>query len=152
MNRVACVMSVLAMLAFAGPRAYACACADFPASEIESWSRAEFSRRFMSGRAAIFLGRVVEEGEPYPTEHGPSRVYTFEVQRYWKGAGAKRVYIHTAVFGAACGVTYEVSKTYLVIAQRDGGELFTSLCTHRLANRNREIFLRKLGEGKSPKL
>lgn len=150
MKRVTYFMGVIALFTFCGREAYACSCAGIPGAEIESLSRAEFSRRFISGSVAVFTGRVVEAGEAYQTKEGPYRVFTFEVETYWKGPGAAKAYIHTSVFGATCGVSYVVGNDYLVIAERIGGQLYASLCRHGLANRNREVFLRRLGKGKRP--
>ena len=150
MKRAIILAGTVALLAFGGQTAYGCSCLVPTASEIESFSEAEFARRFAGAGGAAFTGRVVEAGR-VNTRLGWLKRFTFEVESYWRGPGAKRVDIHTAAQGAACGVSYAVGGKYLVFATSHDGVLHTNLCTHISATKNRKVLLRRLGKGVKPK-
>ncbi len=122
--------------------AYACTCGIPTRSEIESKSKADIAQWLKSLNGAVFIGRVTK------SDNGE---ITFEAERYWKGPGTKRIIIYTPISGAACGVSYEVSKKYLVFATYDEGKLHTFLCSHVTATQYKDIYLRKLGKGERPK-
>jgi hypothetical protein len=50
------------------------------------------------------------------------------VDRIWKGAHCGTVTVQTASDSAACGYSFEVGRTYLVYAFKEGG-LSTNICT-----------------------
>ncbi len=140
---------LVALFSIGERNVYACSCYVPSASEIESMTDAEFSRRFLAANRATFIGRVVEKARARSS--GGSWEVTFEVERYWKGGGTKRVAVYTATTGAACGVDYKVGESYLVIASRHKDDLQSSLCAHLSATRNKAAILKRLGRGEKPK-
>ena len=150
MKRFTILAGAVALLVFGGQITYGCSCRVPTASEIESLSEAEFARRFADIDGAAFTGRVVEAGR-VKTELRWVNKFTFEVESYWAGPGAKRIDIQTAAHGASCGVSYAVGKKYLVFAVRHGGVFHANLCTHIGATKNRKVILRRLGRGEKPK-
>lgn len=139
-----------ALLSIGGRNVYACSCYVPTTSEIESMTDAEFSRQFLTPDGAAFIGRVLKKAR-VASSSGRSWQVTFEVERYWKGSGAKRFAVYTATSEAACGVNYKVGARHLVIASKHEGNLRTSLCAHLSATQNKAALLKRLGPGEKPK-
>ena len=95
---------------------------------------------------AVFLGEVVGE-----EKQGDVRTFDFKVEKYWKGADAKRVEIlvyETARFQA----WFKKGGKYLIYAaEDDDGNLRVGRCSRSRDAEFAEEDLQKLGEGKSPR-
>lgn len=141
---------LVALFSIGGRNVYACSCYVPTASEIESMTDAEFSRQFLAVDGAAFIGRVVKKARAMSSSGGSWKV-TFEVERYWKGSGAKRVAVYTATTGASCGVNYKVGERHIVIASKYRGDFQSSLCAHLTATQNKATLLKRLGRGEKPK-
>jgi hypothetical protein len=150
MRTLILLAGLVALFSIGGRNVYACSCYVPTASEIESMTDAEFSRRFLAVDGVAFIGRVVKKARAMSSSGGSWEV-TFEVERYWKGSSAKRLAVYTATHGAACGVDYKMGESHLVIANKHKGELRSSLCAHLSATRNKAILLKRLGRGEKPK-
>jgi|SRR5688500_135001 len=149
MRTLILLAGIVALFSIGGRNVYACSCYVPSASEIESMSDAEFSRRFLALDGATFIGRVVKKSRAMSSSGGSWKV-TFEVERYWNG-GSKRVTVYTATNGAVCGVDYKVGERHLVFASRHKGNLQSSLCAHLGATQNKAALLKRLGRGEKPK-
>lgn len=95
---------------------------------------------------AVFVGEVVGD-----EKNGDVRRFDFKVEKYWKGADAKRVEIHvyeTARFQA----WFKKSGKYLIYAPEDeDGKLRVDRCSRSRDAEFAEEDLQKLGEGKIPR-
>ena len=120
----------------------------------ESASRANFGakcaiqafQKAFDGSQSVFLGEVVDE-----EKNGDVRTFEFKVEKYWKGANAKRVRVHvyeTMRFQAF----FEKGGKYLVYAPADeDGKLRVYRCTRSRDVEDAEEDLQKLGKGKIPR-
>ena len=99
-----------------------------------------------TGSKAVFVGEVVGE-----EKDGDLRKFDFKVEKYWKGAGAKRVEIlvyETARFQA----WFKKGGKYLIYAPADeNGKLRVYRCSRSRDVDYAEEDLQKLGEGKIPR-
>lgn len=85
-------------------------------------------------------------------------LWTFEVDRVFKGDAATRQVVVSAISGASCGLEVAEGETYVVFAHResrayepslDGAELYAGLCDGtRLADAD---VVRQLGVGEAPR-
>ena len=95
---------------------------------------------------AVFVGEVVAE-----EKNGDLRSFDFKVEKYWKGANAKRVEVlvyETARFQA----WFKKGEKYLIYAPADeNGKLRVYRCSRSRDVDNAEEDLQKLGEGKIPR-
>ena len=95
---------------------------------------------------AVFVGEVVGE-----KKNGDIRAFDFKVEKYWKGADAKRVEVlvyETARFQA----WFKKGGRYLVYAPADdNGKLRVSRCSRSRDVEDAEEDLQKLGAGKIPR-
>ena len=95
---------------------------------------------------AVFVGEVVGEEKA-----GDTRVFDFKVEKFWKGANAKRLEIYvyeTARFQA----WFKKGDRYLVYAGADdNGQLSVSKCSRSRDIELAEEDLQKLGKGKTPR-
>lgn len=96
--------------------------------------------------AEVFLGEVTSE-----TKEGDERTFVFEVERYWKGAGAKKIEIRvyeTARYQA----WFKKGETYLIYAARDTDDnhLRVGRCSRSREEGYASEDLKKLGAGKRP--
>ena len=120
----------------------------------ESASRVKFGgkcaipafRSAYSQSKAVFVGEVVGE-----EKNGDLRSFDFKVEKYWKGADARRVEVlvyETARFQA----WFKKGEKYLIYAPADeNGKLRVYRCSRSRDVDNAEEDLQKLGEGKSPR-
>ena len=104
-----------------------------------------FQKAF-DGSKAVFVGEVVGE-----EKNGDLRTFDFKVEKYWKGAGARRVEVlvyETARFQA----WFKKGGKYLVYAPADeNGKLRVYRCSRSRDVDYAEEDLQKLGEGKIPR-
>ncbi len=110
------LVPMLALLAWMTPgRAHACRCQEISLDEERARS------------TAIFEGRVRRLSPS--GGGGPVRVL-FEVVQSFRGADHEQVEVVTAGTSAACGVSFEPDRSYLVFAQdAPEGGLRTGLCS-----------------------
>lgn len=95
--------------------------------------------------SAVFTGKVKSEKKV-----GDTRIFEFEVEKYWKGAKKKKIQIsvyETARFQA----WFEVGEKYLVFATADDGELKVGRCSRSKSVVDASEDLQKLGKGKRPR-
>ncbi len=97
------------------------------------------------GSKAVFVGEVVGE-----EKNGDLRIFDFKVEKYWKGANAKRVRVYvyeTARYQA----WFKQGGRYLVYAGADAdGRLEVGRCSRSRDAEDAED-LPKLGKGKTPR-
>ena len=80
--------------------------------------------------AVVFQGTVVAS-RPLRSQGGVDLVvrYTFEVARVWKGGRIGTIDISAGTSSAACGITFDIGREYVVYATGDTAEGFsTNLC------------------------
>ena len=106
---------------------------------------AGFSRSIRR-RAGGFVGEVTDE-----TKDGDTRVFEFEVEKYWKGAAKKKIKIYvyeTTRYQAG----FQKGEKYLIYARGgDDGKLGVSRCSRSNSVESASADLAKLGKGKSPR-
>lgn len=94
---------------------------------------------------AVFVGEVVGE-----EKDGDTRIFDLKVEKYWKGAKAKRVRVYvyeTARYQA----WFKKGGRYLVYATADtDGKLYVGRCS-RSRDADDTEDLQKLGKGKTPR-
>lgn len=73
---------------------------------------------------AIFEGRVAAVAID-----GDERVVSFDVVQGWRGVEHEHIEVRTASSDAACGVSFEVGRSYLVYAAGAAESLTTGLCS-----------------------
>ncbi|WP_157068529.1 MYXO-CTERM sorting domain-containing protein [Sandaracinus amylolyticus] len=95
---------------------------------------------------AIFEGRVASI-EPAGEMHVRVRL---DVVQTWREANAEHVEVRTASQSAACGVHFEVGRSYLVLAERADGEWTASLCGGTRAMEDADDERLSLGSGVIP--
>ena len=94
----------------------------------------------------VFVGEVVGEEKT-----GDTRVFDFKVEKYWKGANAKRVAIHVAET-ARYQAWFKVGGKYLIYGTADtDGTLYVGRCSRSRDVADAEEDLQKLGKGKTPR-
>lgn len=86
--------------------------------------------------SVVFEGKLVAVDSPKPTKPSdlPSKIFTFEVTRTFKGQLDSQVRVVTADNSAACGRDYgKVGDTWLVYARTwDTGEIHDNLCSRTM--------------------
>jgi MYXO-CTERM domain-containing protein len=87
-------------------------------------------REAAEAATAVFQGKVtsMEVDKPEGSYLG-FHVYTFEVERRWKGDAAETLTVRTADNSAACGRPFDVGENYLVYAKDIEGRLSDNLCS-----------------------
>jgi hypothetical protein len=123
-------------IAIATPRLLACSCALPPAPKVA-----------MAQSTAVFSGKVTKVEQDAKAH---TRTVTIEVDRTWKGSDKKTLVVLTAGDGAACGVSFEKDKSYLVYANAVEEKLHASLCSRTKPLEQAKADLDELGEGKKP--
>lgn len=129
-----CLLAVLVVVALS-PEARACKCAQLSVAER------------VSSAVAIFEGRVRDRQEiAADADFGAVGArYDFDVTRVWKGRAAERRSITTGLSSASCGISYDVGKTYLVVASGSDEELLTDTCNGLPPWDDGAAFLQALG-------
>lgn len=86
--------------------------------------------------SVVFEGKLVAVDSPKPSKPSdlPSKIFTFEVTRTFKGQLDSQVRVVTADNSAACGRDYgKVGDTWLVYARTwDTGEIHDNLCSRTM--------------------
>lgn len=161
MNRLAFLFGVAALLLACEPTAQACTClpekllppAQPARSAEESSDDAEKFRRFLLNefQGAIFIGEVIKIRKVMPAnDDWPLLEVIVRVERSWRGAGRKEVFIYTGVGGGDCGVPYVKGQRYFFFAQAVGGRLRTDICgLYKLGDKRVIDFMDFLGPGRS---
>ena len=95
--------------------------------------------------AAVFTGKVVKEEKV-----GDTRVFEFEVEKYWKGTVGKQIKV-----GFYETVRYQawlkVGENYLIFATGDeDGQLYIERCSRARSLGTAGVDVRKLGAAKRP--
>ncbi|MDQ3034063.1 MAG: MYXO-CTERM sorting domain-containing protein [Myxococcota bacterium] len=113
MKRLVATLAIaLAITLILAPRALACSCAAVPFEQL------------VAGADAIFEARVASV-EPVD---GMLRAH-LDVVQTWREANSEHVVVLTPALESMCGVSFEVGRSYLVLASRDDdGALVASLC------------------------
>ncbi len=101
---------------------------------------------------AVFEGRVRAIARLGDPEVGPARLaVTFEVVQTWKAADAEQVVVTTPSDEAACGVRFEVGRSWLVYAASDAtGALSTGSCSGTQTREEADENVAALGAGVTP--
>lgn len=120
-RRLPGLLAVCAVWGWA-PAAEACSCAIRPPML--------FADALFDGARAVFVG------EPYALTpatggHGFLEGFfvAFNIEESWKGVQGTRVGVVTSGDEAACGVRFQIGRTYVVYAFEDDGELHATLCS-----------------------
>lgn len=95
--------------------------------------------------SAVFVGKVKSE-----KKQGDTKIFEFEVEKYWKGAGKKKIKINvyeTPRFQA----WFEVGEKYLIYADASDGSLRVGRCSRSRDAGDASEDLGKLGKGKRPR-
>jgi hypothetical protein len=99
------------------PTRSACTC--FPPADPRTPAEA---RRYVEGATAVFDGVVVRISHPSLQEaasdefHATTLTVTLHVKRQWRGVATDSIVVTTSMFAEACGVDFEVGRSYFVIA------------------------------------
>jgi hypothetical protein len=96
---------------------------------------------------AVFLGEITNV-----ETDGDVKIFTFKVEKYWKGAANKKIEINvqqTMRYQA----WFKVGEKYLVFARGDesGEKLWERRCSRTKALANASEDLQQLGKGKIPR-
>jgi hypothetical protein len=125
---VVVMMLMLASLAdvVTAPAAHACSCVGF--TDEQAFDRAD----------VVFVGQVAgRSASAVPWNSSDPAVWTFAVERVYKGSAAKRQGVVSAMSGASCGLEVERGKAFVVFARRnpqsqergfDEPTLYANLC------------------------
>jgi len=116
-----------------------------PAKENGKCAIAAFNNA-LSNSSAVFVGKVKSEKKV-----GDTRIFQFQVERYWKGSKKKKIEIrvHETMRYQAF---FEVGGKYLVYASADeDGALYVGRCSRSKDAGEASEDLQKLGNGKRPK-
>lgn len=77
---------------------------------------------------AILTGTVTTQGEGVTLEQGVyATPFVIKVTKVWKGVNQSTVTIATG--NSTCAYSFAVGKEYLIFANRENGQLYTSLCS-----------------------
>jgi len=130
--------------------AFACSCG------APTGSPQEIIASDLAGSEAVFVGRVVDNGEvgvPFEMEGtvmegvGTTTV-TLQVSETWKGAARETVDVQTGRdSGGGCGFPFREGEEYLVYASED---MSVSLCSGTKSLSEASTDLEVLGEGEKP--
>jgi hypothetical protein len=100
------------MIAFGSlPSAAACTCLERPFEELAADADAIFEAR---------VARIEPDGTF-------QRVH-LDVVQTWRGANREHIEVRTPTLSSACGVSFELERSYLVLASEVEGALTVSLC------------------------
>lgn len=100
----------------------------------------------LSAASSVFVGKVKSE-----RKEGDTRIFEFEVEKYWKGAKKKKIQI--SVYETARYQAWlETGEKYLIFATAgDDGALHVGRCSRSKQAVDASEDLQKLGKGKRPK-
>jgi hypothetical protein len=101
---------------------------------------------------AVFEGRVVSIARTGDPEVGPGRLeVSLEVVQTWKAANTERLVVTTSTDGAACGVSFEQGRSYLVYASAGSdGRLVAGLCGGTTLREDADAIVATMGAGVTP--
>jgi hypothetical protein len=105
----------LAVALAQGHAAFACSCIK-PPTPAEARNLSE----------AVVVGKVLEVA---PNGKGSGFVVKLQVEQSWKGPSCTEMTVATGRGDGDCGYPFEVGKSYLVYAHKDGETLRTNICT-----------------------
>jgi hypothetical protein len=99
---------------------------------------------------AAFLGRIIASRDTVLTEgEGPGGLYlvfTFLVERRWKGPDGEQIDVVTPFHSTACGASFARSEPYLVFARRYRQQLWvTTSCDFNRPQSQARGHIRALG-------
>ncbi len=136
------VFGIFGFIIFSQFNVFACSCPTMFGTEQElKWK--------LKTLQAVFSGKVIEINK-IPQSRDVS--VKIEIKEIWKGLLSKEVNISTPDNPSACGVSFEIGKSYLIFAsQLDNGDLSTGLCLKNKELEKAAEELEILGEGKKPK-
>ncbi|HMT09246.1 MAG TPA: hypothetical protein PKA82_14680 [Pyrinomonadaceae bacterium] len=140
MKKALLAIFVLTILMLAADTAQACSCLverDRPEINYAAWAKAF--------EGAAFAGRVLSVE---PSEHQMMSKITFAVAEHWRGVEGDKAVIYTPENSAMCGVSFDVGKDYVVIADSDGKKFSVYSCPSIEYARHQEKYLEALGPGK----
>jgi hypothetical protein len=112
------------------PPAFACNCVSPNPTHEEALTRSD----------AVFSGKVIARHDPKAGARLRSGadpiVWTFAVDRVFKGKVAKQQKVISPAFEGSCGIEFKLGTRYQVYARRSGKNLTTRLCygTKQLLN------------------
>lgn len=88
----------------------------------------------LAGSTSVFRGIVVE-ATPLGNSASPALVvrYTFDVSKTWKGDSRGTLDVSSGTVSAACGMTFELGREYLIYADGESVSLGTSLCAGNMS-------------------
>ncbi len=130
MSKFGLLFFVAFILAFASSQSFACVCVG-PESPKENLEWAD----------AVFSGKVISAKEG---------VYTFEVERVWKGVSESQVIVKDFSFGSDCGFNFQLNEQYVIFAYTGKTEkvLTVDPCTWNQRLKNAKKIFRSIGKGK----
>jgi hypothetical protein len=122
MKKYLYILLALALLMLASAeKSFACSC-PVPIEPLKKQVQSAFS-----SADTVFSGEVIEIKES-PTDKY-SLLVKFKVAKSWKGESKNEITITTAKENAMCGYSFETGKTYLVYANGQNEDLFTTNCS-----------------------
>lgn len=135
------LLGIFALLIFSQYSVFACSCPTIGGIDQElKWKLKELQ--------AVFSGKVIEITKVPQSRDISVKI---EVKEIWKGRISLEVNITTPDHPGACGVLFEIGKSYLVFASRsDEGNLTTGLCLNNRELEKAAEELEILGKGKQP--
>jgi hypothetical protein len=106
----------------------------------------DFKTEYAAAKA-VFLGEITDVAD-----EGDVKIFTFKVEKYWKGAASKKIKINvqqTMRYQA----WFKVGEKYLVFARGDesGEKLWERRCSRTKQLGNASEDLKQLGKGKIPR-
>lgn len=106
------LLGILAFLIFSHFNVFACSCPTVGGVEQElKWKLKQLQ--------AVFSGKIIEINKVPQSRDVSVKI---EVKEIWKGRLSEEVNITTPNHPGACGVLFEIGKSYLIFASRsDGG-------------------------------
>jgi hypothetical protein len=138
------LLCIAALFVFVPENALACSCPTVGVVGLEQelkWKLKQLQ--------AVFSGKVIEINK-IPQSRDVS--VKIEIKEIWKGLLSKEVNIATPESPSACGVSFEIGKSYLVFASHSAeGNLSTGLCLKNKELEKAAKELEILKKGKKPK-
>lgn len=140
MKKIIPLVLAIVLVGLAGQSAFGCSCM------VESEKKKIDYKKWAKGfDGAAFKGRVVSIDADLAKKQ---LKVTFAVDSFWRGVESARVVVYTAIDGAMCGVSYEIGKEYVIIADRSERKLKTNLCSDLDYQSNLKGYLKALGKAK----
>ena len=118
---------------------------DLPNTPVEAKCAVASVKSAFQRSKAVFAGEVIAE-----EKEGDIKKYTFRVDKFWKGDGAKQVDIFVYQT-ARYQPPFREGGQFLVYAHDVDGQLSVARCSRNKLLTNAEDDLRELGAGKTPK-